>query len=396
MITRIRALPRRELVVLALAIGVLIAVGVARDHATAPVRFDTSSSYDVASGGYRAAYEMLGRIGVPVERYERHAVFLPASLATLVYVDPTGDDPTAASPSAADIAALEAWVRAGGTLVYIGDDDVAAHRGILGLPHVVTAPRRGATAFVAAGLRARGVGTIASAARLRFDPGHRAKRVLVADARGALVIAYSFGRGRVTAVVDRALFANAGIASGDRARLLAALVTSARPAENASRAGVAFDEFAHGFVVPEHWWLVVPRPFAFAVAFGAIVVLVAFAGAAVRLGPPIVAPARDDRSSADFIDALANLYERKGVAAETLREVADTTTLALARASGLGAHASRDEVAVALAREPQRSRFAELHELAGRARLAPDDFVRGVALAHTLRKDHAAHDRPGN
>lgn len=394
MIARLRGLPRREIAVLTLAVVVLIAVGAARERANAPARFDTASTYDVASGGYRAAYEMLARVGVRVERYERHAVFLPASLATLVYVDPPGDDPTAVAPSAADIAALEAWVRAGGALVYVGDDDVAAHRGILALPHVVAA-RRGATPFVAAELRARGVGNVASVARLRFARGRRSTRVLVADARGALAVAYPYGRGRVTAVVDRTLFANAGIAREHRARLLVALVTNAVPGASASRSSVAFDEFAHGFVVPEHWWLVVPRSFAFAVAFGALVVLVAFAGAAIRLGPPVAPPVRDDRSSADFIVALADLYERKGVAAETLREVAGMTTLALGRASGLGAHASRDEVAGALAPGPLRSRFIDLHELAGRARLAPADFVRGVALAHTLRKDHAAHDRPG-
>jgi len=386
----LRSLPRRQSALLVLALVALVIVGAARDRAEhPPSAIDTFSTYETATGGYRAAYELLERIGVRVERFERRPAFLDASIATLAYVDPLPFDPHQLQPTRADIAALEGWVRGGGTLLYIGDDDAAAASGVLHLPRVVRRERAHKPA-IAAELRAAGVARVLSSASPRYAAGRARRRVLLDDGRGALVVAYAYGRGRVTAVVDRTLFANVGIATGDRARLLVALATPAR-------GGVlAFDEMAHGYATPEHWWTVVPRPFAFAVVFGGLVLLAGFAGAAVRLGPPLVPPVRDDRSSADFIEALAALYQRKAAAGDTLRDVAHATTGALARALGLDARASNEAVAAALGGAGLRAAFAELHALAAGASATESDLVRGVALAYQLRKDHAAYDRSGH
>ncbi len=390
-----RTIAKRETALLALAFAVLVAVGVARDRAKAPApSVDTYSTYDVASGGYRAAYELLERVGVRVDRFERRPAFLDASLATLVYADPLAIDPRQTPITPADLAALEAWVRRGGALVYVGDDDAAAARGVLHLPRVIG--RRVRAPFVASDVRAYGVARIASSGTQRYDPHRRGARVLVGDAGGALVVATPLGRGRVIAVVDRDLFSNAGIATGDRARLLVALAALARAGFDARDGTFAFDESAHGYVTPEHWWLVVPRPFALAIVFGGLVLLVAFAGAAVRLGPPIMPPARDDRSSADFISALATLYERKAVATETLADIARATSTSLARALGLGAGASHDAVVRALPGATARAAFVELQALAARPHASTSDLVRGAALAHHLRKDHVTHGRSGN
>ena len=378
----LRSLPRRETTLLVVAIALLVFVGVAFDRAAIPPdRVDSFSSYDAATGGYRAAYEMLGRIGIPVERFERRPSFLDASIETLVYVDPLPFDATQIQPTKADLAALDAWVRGGGALLYIGYDDAAAKTGYLHLPPTVARAKRAHLSTFSPALRLAGVARITSAESHRF----RAKnaRVLVDDGRGALVVTYPFGRGRVTAVVDRTLFTNVGIATGDRARLFAGLARDARGGI------VAFDEVPHGYTTPERWWNVVPRTFAYAVVFGCLVLLVAFAGAAVRLGPPLVPVARDDRTSGDFIDALAGLYERKAAVRETLRDVMHATTVALARRLGGDVRADAADVASALQSDRAREAFAELRALAAKAAATERDLVRGLALAHDLRKDRA-------
>lgn len=376
----LRALARPETAVLALALVVLVALGIARDRADhPPSAIDTYSTYDTATGGYRAAYELLERVGLRVDRFERRPFFLDRSIATLVYVDPLAADPHQETPTPADIAALEAWVRAGGTLLYVGDDDVAAARGVLHLPRVIGRRTPARAPVIAGSLRAAGVARLSSSARRRFAP-NRAE-VLVDDGAGALVVTNRYGLGRVTAVVDRTLFANAGIATGDRARLFVALAGRARGV-------VAFDEMAHGYTTPEHWWTVVPRPFVVAVALGCVALIVAGVGAAIRLGPPLVPPRRDDRSSTEFIDALATLYERKAVARETLHEVAEMTSASLGRALGLAPEASNDAIARALGTGSARAAYDDLLALAANARVSDSDLVRGAALAHGLRKDH--------
>ena len=379
----LRALPRRDTTLLVIAVAVLVFVGVAFDRATIPpARVDSFSTYDAASGGYRAAYDMLERIGISVERFERRPSFLDASIGTLVYVDPLPFDPVQIAPTKADLAALEAWVRGGGALVYIGFDDAAAKAGYLRLPTTIARATPAHAMTIAPALRRAGVANIRATETHRFRAQHT--RVLVDDGRGAIVVTYPFGRGRVTAIVDRGLFANARIATGDHARLIAALAREAR-------GGLAFDEVPHGYATPEHWWNIVPRAFVLAVVFGALVLFVAFTGAAIRLGPPLVPVARDDRTSADFIDALAALYERKAATLETLRDVLHATTVSLARRVGrdLRADADADDVAKALRTDRARADFAELRALAANEGATERELVRGLALAHDLRKDRA-------
>ena len=50
------------------------------------------SSYETAARGYRAWYELLEREGLPVRRFERRAVFLDRSIATLIVGNPSSND----------------------------------------------------------------------------------------------------------------------------------------------------------------------------------------------------------------------------------------------------------------------------------------------------------------
>lgn len=382
MIVRARALVRFETALLAFAIAILAAVGViGRSAKETPQAVDSYSTYDAAPGGYRALYELLARERVRVERFEQRPAFLDAGIATLVYVEPLGGDPRALTPTRADIAALDAWVRGGGSLVYVGYDDAAAAAGLLRLPRL----QKGFTAnapYVAPELRALGVARIAARETRRFVAPRGRARVLLGDRRGALVVTYPYGRGTVVAAVDRALFRNADIATGDDARLAVALARPPTPS-----GVVAFDETPHGYAAPERWWSIVPRPFAIALGVAVVALLLGIAGAALRLGPPLVPVPRDDRSTADFVDAVASLYERNGEIRSTLAEAAAATSRTIARAHGLASGASNEEIAAQIERADRRASFALLQRIATQGYADDATLVRGVALAQQLRKE---------
>jgi hypothetical protein len=382
MLERLRALPRTEIVVLTLAIAVLALFAVLDKLAKEPAPPASYSSYDADSGGTRALYELLGREGLREDRFERRAVYLDRSTATLVWIEPLEFDPARRDPSKAETDALEAWVKAGGALLYIGHDNGAARSHYLKLPTATQRDKPTGEAYVDPSLAAYGIHTIAGKPGLRWRDfaGH----VLVADSRGPLVVRYSYGRGLVTAVADEDLFSNAGIGLGDRPRLAYALATA--------RAGtISFEEATHGHFVPEHWWMIAPRPLVIAVLVSVVVLAIALIGAAVRLGPPVIPAQRDVGTTNDFIGALAGLLQAGRGQRSAMVAAADSTTRALARAFGLGEGATANDVAERIDRDDRRRAYAQMLAVATNG--YPDDrnLVTGIALAQQLRKDYAAH-----
>jgi len=364
----------------------LLAVALLQQGANPPVALDSYSSFDAASGGYRAFYDLLAREGVRVDRFEQRPAFLEPG-GTLVYAEPLPFDPSQVPETSGDVGALEAWVRAGGRLLYLGHDDTAAASGTLHLPHSLTRAagvRQGNT------VAPPGIADVRPATVLRWR-ATRGVRVIVADRRGPIAVTYPFGHGRVTAVIDETLFQNSNIGSDDRARLAYALVV--QPAGPAWHGPVAFDEAVHGHVVPLHWWSVVPRPFLIALAVAAVTLLVAFAGAAVRFGPPLLPVERTDRTSADFIDAVSTLLARGGAIRKALTDAAGSASRSVARGLGLDDGASRDLIGARIDRADVRSAFFEMHAVAENGFPDERNLVRGVALAQRLRKEYAPHGR---
>jgi len=380
----LRRIPPLETALIVLACAALVAAG-ALGSASTPPAPDTYSSYDVSSGGYGAYYQLLKREGIDVDRFERRAIFLDHDIDTLAYAEPLWFDPNASGESEASARAIDAWVRGGGHFVYFGHDNVAASKGILKLPFSRAWSPRPGRRSVAASLRAFGVENITSADRERWDVAHRADvTVLVDDGRGPLVVRYSLGRGSVVATIDESLFDNAGIALGDRARLAYALTLPP------SRGVVAFDESIHGHLVPEHWWNVVPRSFAIALGIAVVAILVAIAGAAVRLGPPLPPTAGPDRTTADFIDGLSTLLERGGAANTALADATRSASHAIAHATGVPDGAPREQLAARIDAAELRSAFIEMTAASAEGDDAAQ-FVRRVALAQRLRKEYSAH-----
>ncbi|MBD5603706.1 MAG: DUF4350 domain-containing protein, partial [Candidatus Eremiobacteraeota bacterium] len=304
-VAALRRLPPLETALFVLGVVVAVALATGAGVEQQPLPLDSFSSYDAASGGYRAYYSLLERLGVRVARFERRPAFLGAGIDTLAYVEPYDFDPRAVRLTAADLAALEAWVRAGGRLLYVGRDDVAAKNGLLHLPFSTRESTRAHVPFIAAQIARDDVRRVRAETHYRWKPSKRRFDVLVDDGRGPLAVTYAFGRGRVTALIDEGLLRNDGIGTPDRARLGYALAAPGR-----ANGTVAFDETPHGYIVEAQWWQVVPRAFAIAIGIAFAAIVIALAGAAVRFGPPIVPIERRERSSADFVDALSSLLER--------------------------------------------------------------------------------------
>jgi hypothetical protein len=380
-------IPLLETALFVAAVGALAAIALTQQPPA--IAFDSYSSYDASAGGYRAFYELLQRERLPVERFERRPLFLDSSIATLVYAEPLPFDPSQGPSSQADARVIEFWVKAGGTLVYFGHDDAAAKAGVLQLPYSTAAAARPQAAVVSGQLRDAGVrslATIASPLRWKLPAGHA--RALFDDGRGPVTIAYRFGRGSVVATIDETLLDNQGLATADRARLALALVRHSPAAGT-----IWFDEAIHGYLVPEHWWSVVPVPFVYATIVAVLALLIAIAGAAMRFGPPIVPPPRDDRSSADFIDALSTLLERGNASGKATADAVRSSSHTLARSLGLAADAPPGEVLARIDDQERRSAFETMLALANDPAPSGTTFVRAVALAQRLRKDAASHGR---
>jgi len=393
---RLRALPLRDLALLAAAIGLITTFNLLSARGERQVaQLDSYSSHDTASGGYRAWYEMLQREKIGIERFEQRPAFLSGSLDTLIWAEPIEYDPRQTSNSKADVRALEDWVKAGGRFIYLGHDENAAKNGVLKLPRTVVAkqPRKRSKQLpsslrLATQLRADGVERVAFSTNLRWKTPKRAS-VLVADSAGPLALSYSYGKGRIVVLLDETAFDNAGIARADNARLAFALGS---PRRFGGR--VAFDEAAHGYLVPEKWWQIVPRPLLIALAIALLALAIAFVGAAIRLGPPIVPPLRSDATSAEFIDSLAALFERGRAAGKALQEVARSTTRVVAVALGVPDDAPPASLAKRIAAPDLRAAYLELSDAAAGTTIDEGRLVPLVASAQLLRKEFASHARP--
>lgn len=386
---KLRGVPLRDLILLALALAVLVTFNVLRTaEQPNPVSFlDSYSTFDAASGGYRAWYELLQRERVAVEQFQQHPAYLGQDVRVLVWAEPIAYDPRQAQNGAADIDALETWVKAGGHFVYLGHDDVAAKAGVLKLPATHSAGAKAGAQVVGATLRGSGVRRVAFDTNLRWKlPKKFAGTILVADAGGPLAISYRYGKGTIAAIVDEAAFDNGRISVADNARLAFALTGAAGT--------VAFDESAHGYLIPEHWWQIVPRR----LLIGLLLALGAFAialfGAAIRLGPAVVPPRRDDVSSAEFVDSLAALFERGHAIQKSLDDIVRSTLRVVAAAFGLSAEAQPQEIEARIDRADLLDDYRAIVAAHFARKIDEGMLLTTAAAAQRLRKEYGSDGRP--
>jgi hypothetical protein len=277
-----------------------------------------SSSYATASDGLAGYAALLMKSGHPVSRLRTppwHADMDPHS--TVVMLDPN-------VVLAKDVAALRAFVQAGGRLITGGRAPEAWLSELLtGAPDWTAKSPQSASPLVPVPETA-GVQFVQSDGTGAFtQPG--ATLPVLGGAHQALATVVNLGAGRVVLLADSSPLQNHLLAHADDAALgLAIAGAPDRP--------VSFEEAVHGYgearglaALPTRWkW-----------ALGGLLLaaLVAVAARFRRLGPPEPTPVPPQPPRRAHVDALASALARTGRPAQAAEPVqAQARTLVLARA----------------------------------------------------------------
>lgn len=264
-------------------------------------RPSTFSTYDVGVNGYRALFEVLAAAGVPVRRFERPLTELDGSVRTLVITGYEYEDEFRAKPlDANDAAFLRNFVRSGGRLVAIDPEFAGTSDAAPGVGSTVIAAGRDAIVVARNGLTG-GVARVSGSIGWIF-PFRERGLPLLANEKGMVAVWYRFGRGDVVAITAPALFGNDQLRNADNLRFAYNVI--------AGRGIVAFDEYVHGYSDNPTMWGVLPAPVRSAVWIVAGIVLIALIGANVPFAPPFLPESAGDRTSSDYIAAIAALMRR--------------------------------------------------------------------------------------
>jgi hypothetical protein len=178
--------------------------------------------------------------------------------------------------------------------------------------------------------------------------------VHVADENGALLVDYTYGRGRVVVLSDPYVVANRGIRANDNLQLALNAVTT--------RDGlIAFDEYHQGRGATGNAFAAYfsgTPVLAIAAQIGLVVLLILWTNAR-RFARPLPLPQVDRRSSLEFVASMAELQERSRAFDLAIENVYTRTRRVLARYAGVNYNSSRSEIAARIA---ARSKV-EAHQL---------------------------------
>jgi hypothetical protein len=319
-------------------VGVLLlaVLGIVLLSPGGPRRSPEHRSDSDAPDGASALYTFAERLGHPVSRLTT-SYAPPAGPGLLFVFSPVID------VSPAQAAALESWLRGGGTLVYADESGTPALDAVLGL----TRPR--GVAFQDGVVRAvgpflQGVSSLRSSPCCAFGPLPPAQVPILRGDIGVLGAVRTIGEGLVVSLSDPLELCNERIGAGDNNRMAAdllGLVPAGTP--------VFFDEFHHGAgrasASALDW---ATTSWGAALAWGLLIVYGGFLLRGRAFGPRIPIRSTRDRSSAEFASAVGALLRRTGAHALTRRLLVDATRQAVAERSGLGVTPGADRLDEAL------------------------------------------------
>jgi hypothetical protein len=273
-----------------------------------PVRRTT---YSAAGGGYKVLYLWMQAMGVPVKRWENSFSDLGPEASVLLIADPE------IGPGTGELKALKNWVLKGGTLILaIRPPNVFLK--YFGLESAVGdhAKNGDHTVWFQPGYYTRGVRAIEG----RRHPGLKSDRPeVIFHIRyrcGGYLAVMQEGKGRVIALADPSLFGNKSLKKGDHARLALNLLRN-----HYTEGALLFDEYHHGY----------GRATSVLVHFGRsralepllqimLLLLMLWAARGRRFGPPRPLIEKIQRSSMQYVKAMAQLFERyrvRGLALES-------------------------------------------------------------------------------
>jgi len=168
--------------------------------------------------------------------------------------------------------------------------------------------------------------------------------VHIADKKGALLVDYSYGAGKVVILSDPYIVSNGGIKLDDNLQLAINAITA--------RDGViAFDEYHQGHGVTGNAFAAYfagTPVIGLAAQIGLVVLLMLWTNAR-RFGRPLPLPQVDRRSSLEFVASMAELQERSRAFDLAIENIYTRTRRVLARHAALDYNSSRSEIAARVA-----------------------------------------------
>lgn len=327
-------------------IGAVIA-GSDRDRS----EFYRPSTFSPGPGGTKALYLTLEELGLPVRQFRLPFDRLGKQQGTLVIIEPDvvdfGKD---------EVAQLRSWVKKGNRLVIFEGGDrkrfkipfytaldkqkllrslnpqsLASRFGIKKRKKKGDASR---SVTEVTGEHLRGVGTLSVSDRTRWRRPPETWETWVADERGPIVVSGKMGKGEVIAVSDASILSNSFIALENNVRLLPAiLLEKKRPQE------ILFDEYHHGHFREESIGTYF-RSSIFGLFFIQALVgclLFFYARRAENVGRYRSLSRPAGRSSLEYVDSMANLFESVKADSVALEAILRRFVGRLARRSGVPA-----------------------------------------------------------
>jgi len=168
--------------------------------------------------------------------------------------------------------------------------------------------------------------------------------VHLVDDKGALLVDFAYGLGRVSILTDPYIVSNGGIKLEDNLQLAVNMLT-------ATDGLIAFDEYHQGKGLTQNSFAAyfAGTPVLLLAAQAGFVVLLMLWTRGRRFGRPLPLPQVDRRSSLEFVASMAELQQRARAFDLAIENIYTRTRRVLARYAGVDYNSSRTEIASRLA-----------------------------------------------
>jgi hypothetical protein len=197
----------------------------------------STTSFGVGTDGYKAAYDLLSELGLPVTRSYVAVSQVPRSrplwLVSPSFLD-AGQKDSDVDP---DAPALLKWVDSGGTAVVFGEPGSVWEK--LGIKRGTS--EGGQTSFIAGDFAPLAC-EVPVSGLLHFSTGGGQARVRLRSAQAPFALEMPVGAGRLIAVADGRFMRNVNLGQGDGSVLVFDLARAL--------GAPVFDERCHGFAAP--------------------------------------------------------------------------------------------------------------------------------------------------
>ena len=164
--------------------------------------------------------------------------------------------------------------------------------------------------------------------------------VHLSNSKGAVLVDYPYGKGRVVVLSDPYVVANGGIRLEDNLQLAINTVAG-------NQGVIAFDEYHQGRGITQNALAAyfAGTPILAICGQLALLVLVILWTRGRRFGRALPLPQVDRRSSLEFVASMAELQQRAGALDLAIENIYSRTRRALTRYAGVDYHSSRAEIA---------------------------------------------------